>query len=271
MITTEPGRAKSETLENNWALVREITTNMAVMKGQSSRDSMTAHEESVSYVQLLNDLRHDRNIGGVTYLGMYRAPGSKNRHHNVEGGLVRHLLQMWELWVDLRGVFRAHNAQHALLNDSNIWKCILHHDLNKVWKYKLIEIPDTEEHLTAKKILDSISPAQHEVEWANATLAKKAPPTWAVDYADDQIHSFLGDDTNKTIFFLNQRGIKLSLPLYNALITAEGGYSRQPRPKTESVLAKVAYLLDDMSANVIDRLQTDRFWDSKEGGISEVP
>lgn len=248
MMTTVPG-AVSNDLSLNWARLQEITSNMSVMggpltpEGPTSRESVRMHEEAVAYIQLLNDLRHDRNISGVCYLGMYRAPGSKNRHHNVEGGLVKHLLQMWELWIDLRAIFRAHNAQHPLLNDSNIWKCILHHDLNKVWKYKLMEKDETGQNCEG----------------------------WAVDYAEDQIHAFLGDDTNKTIFFLNQRGIKLPIPLYNALITAEGGYSTQKRPKADAVLAKVAYLLDDMSANVIDRLQTGRFWDSKEGGISEVP
>lgn len=225
-------------LDRNWALLREITTNMSVMKGQTSRESAAMHEESVGYIQLLNDLRHDRIINGVTYLGMYRAPGSKNRHHDVEGGLVAHLLQMWALWVDLRQIFREHKGFHPLLTDSNVWKCILHHDLNKVWKYKLVETEDK---------------------------------SWAVDYSDEPLGELLGDDVHKVIFFLNQRGIKLTVPLYNALITAEGGYSRQPRPKADSVLAKVAYLLDDMSANIIDRLQNNRFWDSKRGGISEIP
>lgn len=244
MMFTVPGESASASLELNWSRLQEITTHVVMETVEHSRDSARAYDEVVRYTQLLNALRHDRNLGGVRYLGMYRAPASKNRHHNVEGGLVKHLLQMWELWLDFRSILRGHHVQqHPELNDSNIWKCILHHDLNKVWKYRLME--------------------QDEKGRNNAG--------WAVDYSDEPLSPLLGADVNKVIFLLNQQGITLSVPLFNALITAEGGFSQSPRPKVESVLAKVAYLLDDMSANVIDRLQTNRFWDSKEGGISEVP
>lgn len=243
MMTTMPGLSVSANLDVNWGRLGEITTTIIATEDRS-RDQRTLNDEASLYTVLFNDLRHDRFVPGkdkdgnaieVCLLGMRRAPGSKNRHHNVQGGLVTHLLQMWEIWTGLRGILRDHNAVHPQLNDLNVWKCILHHDLNKVWKYRLV----------------------------------KDDP-WEVDYANDQdrLTTLLGD-TNKVLFLLSKHGIKLPIPLHNALITAEGGYSSSPRPNAETVLAKVAYLLDEMSANVVDRLQTSRFWDSKQGGISE--
>lgn len=233
-IVTEAGLAVTQSLAANWARLREITTIVAQTSGGPSREVAALQDEMTDYTLLLNDLRHDRHYGDSCILGMYRAPASKDRHHNVEGGLVQHLLQMWELWVDLQRVFRAHNAQHPLLNDAMVWKGILHHDLNKVWKYRQV---------------------------------KRTDGVWEVDYARDTLQDLLGDASNKALYFLMQRRIVLPLPLFNALITSEGGYSRQPRPKAETALAKTLYLLDDMSANVIDRMQTNRFWDSKFGGI----
>jgi hypothetical protein len=235
MMTTIADLARTEDLDNNWNRLIEITSTLIVSGQLSSRDAMSADDELARYMLLLNDVRHDRMKEDVCLLGMRRAPASKNRHHNVEGGLVRHLLQMWEIWVGMKAILRDHRAQHPLLNDANVWKCILHHDLNKVWKYRL----------------------------------ENGDP-WKVDYASDTDRlTYLLGDVNKVMFLLSKHGIHLSLPLFNGLITAEGGFSLSPRPKTESVLAKMAYLLDEMSANVIDRLQTNRFWDSKEGGIRE--
>lgn len=247
MMTTIPGWAAAQSLETNWGRLHEVTSKIIDALDHSA-DQREANAEAIRYERMLATLRHDRVFPGkdkegkdieVRILGMMRAPGSKNRHHNVEGGLVAHLLQMWELWIDLRPVIHEHIASsqpaHPQLNDMNVWKCILHHDLNKVWKYKLV----------------TDSP-------------------WEVDYANEQdrLTIMLGD-TNKTLFFLGNAGIKLSPILLNAMITAEGGYATQPRPQTETVLAKVAYLLDEMSANVVDRLRTNRFWDSKAGGISD--
>lgn len=246
MMTTIPNFALTQSLDANWVQISELTSTLMSSSGDSSLAALNTRDELSQYSQLFNDLRHDRLVPGkdkngnaieITLLGMRRAPGSKNRHHNVEGGLVKHLLQMWEIWTGLRGILRDHDAQHAQLNDLNIWKCILHHDLNKVWKYKLV----------------------------------MPTPEWEVDYANEQdrLTTLLGD-TNKVMFLLNKHGIKLPIPLHNALLTAEGGYSKT-QPYAETVLAKTAYLLDELSANVVDRLQTNRFWDSKQGGISELP
>lgn len=236
MTTTIPNFALEQTLDANWSRVSELTSTLMSSSGDHSLAALNTRDEVSQYNQLFNELRHDRWHGDVCLLGMRRSPGSKNRHHNREGGLVLHLLQMWEIWLGLRGVLRDQNAQHAQLNDLNVWKCILHHDLNKVWKYRFVAREDG---------------------------------GWEVDYANDmdRVTSMLGD-AHKVVFLLMKHGIKLTIPLHNALITSEGGYSAT-RPYTETVLAKTAYLLDELSANVVDRLQTNRFWDSKQGGISE--
>lgn len=243
MTTTIPNFAMTQSLDANWSKMMELTSTLMSSSGASSLEALNTRDENAQYKLLFNELRHDRVVPGkdregkdveVRLLGMMRAPGSKQRHHNTQGGLVQHLLQMWEVWIDLRAVLQAHNAFHPQLNDLNVWKCIVHHDLNKVWKYKLV-----------------------------------SEDPWAVDYANsqDRLTSLL-TDAGKSSFLLNKHGIRLSVPLHNALLTSEGGYGKA-RPYVETVLSKVAYVLDELSSNVIARLQTGRFWDSKQGGISE--
>jgi hypothetical protein len=215
-------------LELQWSLLVQLTEDMTVLKfGDKGLGA--------SYNRLLSGLRHDRSNNGTRILGLYRAPASKDRHHDFEGGLIAHLLQMWHIWTGLRSVIRAGTeGTHSQLNDSNVWRAILHHDLNKVYRYQLISVPG-----------------------------------WAVDYANtgDRLDTLLGS-THKKLSLLMQYDIPLSPVLHNALICSEGGYSTD-RPHAGTVFAKVVYLLDELSANVIDRLDAGRFWDSKNGGLNE--
>lgn len=200
---------------------------------------LTQHADSTElsekYVAMLEMLRADQVFGEECALGLYRAPASQSRHHAFEGGLVAHLLQMFDIWVELGLALRTQTALPEYLTDNAfVWRAILHHDLNKVWKYKLVT----------------------------------ADP-WKVDYAPDPLSKLL-TDTHKSLQILGRMHITLPVVLHSALITAEGGFSAT-RPKVESVFSKVIYLLDELSANVVDRLQRDAFWDSKIGGINEVP
>lgn len=226
-IIDEENPTSINSLDANWERFRALTAN-----------TITSHDIKHAYLRMIDDLREDRRLDHTcTLLGLYRAPGSKERHHAVEGGLIIHLLEMFEIWKDLREIIRRRVLHmHIHLDDQSIWLAILHHDLNKIWKYQLIS---------------------------------EAP--WMVDYGNqrDRIEYMLGG-TNKSLWLLAKYGIRLSLPLHNALICAEGGFSETPRPHTETVLAKVAYILDEMSANVVNRLQHGRFWDSKVGGLSET-
>jgi len=214
------------TLDNQWREVVRLTNDLLIERHSDQ-------EMHSKYMMLLNDLRHDKCMGDKIVLGMYRAPASKDRHHNVEGGLTLHLLQMYNAWEILReGIVRRKGELHPCFTEANVWRAILHHDLNKVWRYEFI---------------------QHN--------------PWKVDYYElDRPAELLGA-MSKSQWIIQSYGIRLSLPLANALICAEGGYSHT-RPRAETVFAKVLYLCDELSANVIDRLDTDRFWDSKDGGLN---
>lgn len=211
-------------LDHNWDRVFRLTQDLVVEK-LGDRDAGAAH------AIMLNDLRHDRNTDNVCVLGMRRAPASKDRHHDREGGLVVHLLEMWDIWLtDYAHIIRQYGTPHPQINDATVWRTILYHDLNKVWRYRL----ESEE-------------------------------PWRVDYAnrEDKVSQLVGH--HKTFWWLHKYNIRLTLPLYNALLCSEGGYNDH-RPRVETALAKLVYLLDEMSANVVDRLNTNRFWDSQRGG-----
>lgn len=220
-------RSENEnSLDIGWEKVRALTNNLVM-----------SHDMRRLYLRMLDDLKEDRIGNGYTLLGMRRAPASKERHHALEGGLVNHLLQMFIIWGGMKEVMRLFVPHtHVHLDDTTVWCAILHHDLNKIWKYKPI-----------------------------------AGDVWKVEYGNeyDRMEQLLGS-AHKSLWLLNKYGIHLSLPLHNALICSEGGFS-EVRPRTETVLAKVVYLLDEFSANVIDRLQFNRFWDSKVGGIADAP
>lgn len=204
-------------------------------------------ELASKYHAMFYALKHDRFLeDGTIVLGMRRAPGSQRRHHAFEGGLVVHLMEMWRAWVTIRNLLPPNMAMPQSFNtNALVWRAIVHHDLNKVYKYK---------HIQKDKDGNTLE-------------------TWKVDYsgANEDPLGYLLPGTYKSIEILCHHGIPIPPLLLNALITAEGGYSEGPRPQTETVFAKIVYLCDELSANVINRIETDRFWDSKEGGLSVAP
>lgn len=209
---------------------------MTVTREQVTQ-SLNDRDAAMLYEAMLNDLRHDHAIDAEhTLLGMRRAPASKDRHHAIEGGLLTHLLEMWALWFGCKNIILSSLTPSVLpktLTDSMVWRAILHHDLNKIWRYQLI----------------SNNP-------------------WKVEYSTRDRPGGLLGNANKSLWLLQSYGIRLDLPLYNALLCSEGGYS-EVRPSAETVLAKIVHILDEMSANVVDRLMYGRFWDSKCGGIND--
>ena len=249
---------KAFELDENWSTVLNITKDQVV---ENYRDKQMAD----AYRCMLDELRGDREVDGMILLGMRRAPGSKERHHPMEGGLVKHLLQMWGIWSTLKHTIRQSSGGtwHEQLSDQNVWRAILHHDLNKVWRYKVLpaQIRCTCGDQTASTC------SVHGIDRGNTSPADE----WKVDYAQDadRHQAYLTKDM-KTLFFLQKHGISISLPLFNALFTAEGGFSRL-YPEKETVLAKVVYILDELSAGVVDRLLAGTFWDSKVGGVRETP
>ena len=214
-------------LDEQWQALTYLTS-LSITQSRNDTDLAS------KYVALLNGVRHDRMVNGSRVLGMFYAPASKDRHHAFEGGLVAHLLEMWDCWKLLRHEVMAAPAAHPI-TDSLVWRAILHHDLNKVWRYKIV-MPS---------------------------------PEWEVDYAkgDEDSLGHLLPSTFKTLAILNRFEIPMPPILMNALVTAEGGFSEGPRPRTETVFAKLIYLCDELSANVLNRLAANLFWDSKKGGL----
>lgn len=125
----------------------------------------------VNYINMLAALRDDNaqllGLGG-TFLGFRRAPAATKNHHAYEGGLVVHLLEMWDTWLWVRGMLN-----HPLIHDSRVWRTILHHDLHKAYgTYKLI----------------STDP-------------------WKTEYANDRSSMLTGPDNVKSLWILNQTGL----------------------------------------------------------------
>lgn len=148
-------------------------------------------------------------------LGLARAPAAKRNHHNHEGGLLRHYTEMWDWWV----VIRDKLPKDETLTDERILCAIVNHDIHKAYRtFKLI----------------SVTP--FEVEFSNDHSERLM--TWEA----------------KSIWLLMKYGIQMDELQMNAFLWSEGGWSTT-QPKWSSVLAKVAYILDELSGNVQDRLR----------------
>jgi len=167
-----------------------------------------------AYLDLLEELRNDQKDGFVHYLGMERAPAAKRNHHDFEGGLVHHLLDMYTVWQEWRPVIE--ESEH--INDGRILRGIINHDLHKGWRTYVLESEDP----------------------------------WRTSYGKDLSDTLLTWDT-KSIFLLMKHKIPMDLEQMNALLLSEGGYSRI-KPKETTVLAKILYLMDEMSGNVQVRI-----------------
>lgn len=213
-------------LDARWVYI-EDQTRTATLQRFSDR------ETSMTYDLMLRELRYDRHRGNLILLGMQSAPASKNRHHNREGGLVVHLLEMYDIWKEcIQPFLKNRTSEHPLLTDSNVWLAILHHDLNKVWRYRLVNYDP-----------------------------------WTVDYHEISQSKLLGGPQT-SLSILMQNGITLTPVMHNALLCSEGGYAAH-QPGAMTVLAKIVYILDEMSASVVNRLRENLFWDSLVGGINE--
>jgi hypothetical protein len=150
----------------------------------------------------------------VEYLGLRDASAAKSNHHDYQGGLVQHFLEMWDYWQVLKSTF----PPCTLLTDARILAGILLHDLHKAWCYYH---PDPED---ATKI----------------------------SYGSHPSSGFLRDD-QKTAYLIQQYKLPVDLIQLNALYHSEGGWAECP-PKWNTVLAKLLYLLDELSGNVLARI-----------------
>jgi len=174
---------------------------------------------------LLGSLEDDVATEEGLYLGLARSPAARGNHHAFEGGLVYHLLEMWAAWERLRPDIM--DLEH--LSNERVFKAILYHDIHKAYRTYLL----------------------------------KGSDPWQVDYGRDPTDQLMTTDI-KSIWILMRAGITLDPEQMNALLLAEGGYAKI-KPKWQSVLAKLAYLLDEMSGNVASRINSSTFLDVSEG------
>jgi len=163
--------------------------------------------------------------------GFINAPAAKRNHHAYRGGLVIHLLEMWAIW-DQR--FRADFEQTTQVNDKRILEGIIFHDLHKAYRtFRSIEF-------------------QSDV----------ALP-WGAEYVKGDPDSESLTPETKTLWILQWYGVALDVTQYNALLWSEGGWAKI-QPRWSSVLAKVLYLLDEYSGNVLSRMQSNTWRDVSE-------
>lgn len=156
-------------------------------------------------------------------LGMKRAPAARGNHHDFEGGLVYYLLEMWETWKNWKGNFDL--IQGDYINDNRVLQGILNHDIHKAYRYYRLR-------------------SEHP---------------WEVEFALDESDKMVIENV-KSIQVLNWHGIILDDQQMNALLWSEGGFSKT-QPRTCSVLAKLLYLLDEFSGNVLGRIAKRTFLD----------
>lgn len=71
----------------------------------------------------------DTLYDGITYFGLEKAPAAKGNHHHYLGGLVAHVLEMWDIHNNLAGPVGADSR----LPDDRVLAGILLHDLHKAW------------------------------------------------------------------------------------------------------------------------------------------
>lgn len=175
-----------------------------------------------SMVNLMLGLKDDRfavhdivGISSTYYLGMMNAPAGKGVHHAYKGGLVKHLLEMWEFWKVLKN--EAVTVDDPLLNDQNVFICIMIHDLHKAW----------------------------------CTFVEDVESKSGVNYGKHPSNSLLTND-QKTAWLLSNYDVKLNIYLMNCLYSSEGGFADSP-PRWQTTLAKLVYTLDELSSNVLAR------------------
>jgi len=179
-------------------------------------------EQNVEHKDMMNRLERDWETGdNRVLLGAKRAPAAKKHHHTYEGGWCHHVLEMYWLWKGMRDMFPVHDS----LNDDRVLRYCLHHDLHKT--YRTFELVNTDPWETK---YDYEQPSERMMTW-----------------------------NTKSLFILMQNNIRLDTLQMNALLKEGGGYTEHPGIRGDSVLAKLGYLLDELSGNVLGRIDKDEW------------
>lgn len=171
---------------------------------------LTEHVLGSQWVRMLYGLAPDVTFESQVFAGFRCAPAAKGYHHAYLGGLVAHYLEMWYFWDKLR----ASVDRDLLLTDRNVLQGIIMHDLHKGWTTYVYD-----------KEIES-----------------------GFNYGKHPSSSMLTDD-QKSVYILTKAGIVPDLLMLNVLFNSEGGWAKSP-PRWSSTLAKMVYILDELSGNV---------------------
>lgn len=177
-------------------------------------------DEVVNHVALLDSIKRDEERNGDILLGLLRAPAAKGNHHAYEGGLMYHLLEMWQVYCGLRAHYGVDLLFEDCITDARVLKAIIYHDIHKA--YLTFRLIDADE--------------------------------WQTDYCNHETDQLMGSDM-KSLWIITQVGIHPDPQQINALINAEGGYAKI-KTRWVSSLAKLCYTLDELSGNVLSRIDT---------------
>lgn len=198
------------------------------------------HSKACEYNAMLQSLKRDPidNTDAFYLLGMLRAPAAKGNHHAFEGGMVYHYLEMWEAWLGMRGGVVGRDEQ---VTDERILCGIINHDLHKAWRtYQLL----------------SREPwmCQYAADWTDKLLeiSLRAP-----------------DGVIKSLYILQRNRVSLDEIDYNVILNAGGGFSRT-QTYWCSVVAKLCYLLDELSGNVIGRQAAGKWLGHNQVVVEEM-
>ncbi len=209
-----------EELNSNFNLFRDY------FKGSILEESLRK-----PYLELLDFIARDRNYADTTkgdngrdeetistYVGLIKAPAASGHHHDYTGGLVIHMLQMLEHWNLVSSYYpQIYKSEGFDLDDQTALRAVLHHNLHKAFMTFVWD-------------------------------AKKC----SYRYGQNPHVNSLSTDA-QSLWLLNRHQIPLSPHLMSIHSVAEGGWSKNPG-KDSSVMAKICYLLDEFSGNVIERI-----------------
>lgn len=189
------------------------------------------HEASCWHT-LMDELRMGEELpSGTKWLGLQDAPAGKGQHHAYLGGLVVHLLEMIELAKPLIEIvnstavsslvsrldFDETPVEPAKVYEADAVRVILMHDLHKA--YQTFQLDNGR--------LQYIKDTQSAM-MSNNAMSLFLITKYGLDYAANPM-------------------------LMNALECSEGGWAKN-HPYFCAPLAKLCYLLDELSANVVSKV-----------------
>lgn len=179
-----------------------------------------------NFTYLISQMREQGN----DYLNMWESI-KENERHPLEG---------W--WLGAKSAPAAKGNHHAREHG------LIEH-LLEMWNFWCdVPVPDTD-LVNSESVWRGI--LLHDLHKAYKTFVLPRLGFWDVEYGDHYSDGLLNDEL-KSIWLAQQHGIRLSAMDMNVIVNSHGGYSKI-RTKHQPMLAKMVYLLDEMSGNVVER------------------